>query len=193
MHWRGRLRSSPGPRPPAPRPSPAAPPQLPLWCQGRYQGQEMLAVVLGGVSGQQEYLSKVLLQTSSARQSRAGWEGPLSRARPTRPGLPSCLLLEAPAYHPLLPSMQPSPTPLAHLPSPACPKPTRARPSSQRPLAMPPSLGAEPLSVGFLPGSSPESVAHIPFPSARHRLPPSIGQRLSASLPVCPNPLLYPR
>lgn len=40
--------------------------RLPLWYQGRYQGQEMLAVVLGGVSGQQEYLSKVLLQTSSA-------------------------------------------------------------------------------------------------------------------------------
>lgn len=48
------------------------PPLLPLWYQGRYQGQEMLAVVLGGVSGQQEYLSKVLLQTSSVKVKEYG-------------------------------------------------------------------------------------------------------------------------
>ena len=42
----------------------------------------MLAVVLGGVSGQQEYLSKVLLQTSSAE---AGPGLLLSRAWPPRP------------------------------------------------------------------------------------------------------------
>lgn len=52
-------------------------PLLPLWCQGRYQGQEMLAVVLGGVSGQQEYLSKVLLQTSSVKVQEDG-RGPRS-------------------------------------------------------------------------------------------------------------------
>lgn len=42
---------------------------LPFWCQGRNQGQGTLAVLLGGVSGQQENLSKVRLQTSSAE----GW------------------------------------------------------------------------------------------------------------------------
>lgn len=60
-------RSAPGR---APGPTLRCPLQLPLWYQGRYQGQGMLAVVLGGVSGQQEYLSKVLLQTSSAEAGR---------------------------------------------------------------------------------------------------------------------------
>ena len=53
-----------------------------MYPEGRYQGQEILAVVLGGVSGQQEYLSKVLLQTSSAG---AGPGLLLSRAQPPRP------------------------------------------------------------------------------------------------------------
>lgn len=64
-------------RPEAGPPPPPVPLQLPLWYQGRYQGQEMLAVVLGGVSGQQEYLSKVLLQTSSAGRAGFSRPGPL--------------------------------------------------------------------------------------------------------------------
>lgn len=43
---------------------------LPFWYQGRNQGQGTLAVLLGSVSGQQENLSKVRLQTSSEE----GWD-----------------------------------------------------------------------------------------------------------------------
>lgn len=81
---RGGLRSAPAPGRALDQPL-ACPLQLPLWCQGRYQGQGMLAVVLGGVSGQQEYLSKVLLQTSSAE---VGW-GLLSARTAPQPPLKS--------------------------------------------------------------------------------------------------------
>lgn len=108
LGWgRDRLRSQPLPHW-APSPSPKAP-LLPLWYQGRYQGQEMLAVVLGGVSGQQEYLSKVRLHTSSAEAGRAG---PLSGA-PRHCPLPPPALASTQGSLTILPPMG-HPQPLSH-------------------------------------------------------------------------------
>lgn len=162
-----RLRSAPCSRAGRPRLSdPHTPPWLPLWYQGRYQGQEMLAVVLGGVSGQQEYLSKVLLQTSSAR---GGGGAAPQQARPARPpaarsppasrhGCPShlprtplsCLVLRSS-------SAQPPRTPLWGLP--------QASPLPRALLAALVSLEAEPQYCWLPPGPSLS-----PPPSPRQRL-----------------------
>lgn len=59
---------------------------LPFWYQGRNQGQGTLAVLLGSVSGQQENLSKVRLQTSSAEGREVAVPSAWPHAGPSPPG-----------------------------------------------------------------------------------------------------------
>ena len=80
----------------APRGGCHSPPPLPRWCQGRYQGQGTVTVLLGAASPQQAYMSKLRLQTGPG-----GCGGvrvsPVSRWCPTLSPLTGCRGVQAQA------------------------------------------------------------------------------------------------